>query len=51
VCDPADPAASCAISKWLEVAPIRTLNDAGPSEAACPGIGERAYALLLEVLA
>ncbi len=50
VCDPADPAAARAISKWLDSAPIRTLNVAGPSEAVCPGIGERAYALLLEVL-
>ncbi|MGH7289318.1 MAG: putative molybdenum carrier protein [Myxococcota bacterium] len=50
VCDPADPAASHAISEWLDAATIRTLNVAGPSEAACPGIEERAYTLLLELL-
>jgi len=47
--DPSEPDAARAISAWLDAAPIRTLNVAGPSEAACPGIGERAYALLAEV--
>ena len=50
VCDPSDPAAPATITQWLEASPIRTLNVAGPSEGSCPGIGERAYSLLLAVL-
>src|SRR5437588_9652596 len=50
VCDVSDPNAKEKIRRWLSALPIRTLNVAGPSEGASPGIGERAYLLLLQVL-
>ena len=50
VCDVDDPEAKQKIEQWLAVNEIATLNVAGPSEATAPGIGERAYALLMQVL-
>jgi hypothetical protein len=50
VCDPADPSACEAISGWIDESGIGTLHVAGPSEGVRPGIGEAAYALLVEVL-
>ena len=49
VCDPGDADAKQRILQWLATFPISTLNVAGPSEASSPGIGDRAYALLLQV--
>jgi Circularly permutated YpsA SLOG family len=49
VCDPADPMAPALITQWLREKSVHTLNVAGPSESACPGIGEQAYSLLLIV--
>ncbi|HKP03676.1 MAG TPA: putative molybdenum carrier protein [Chthoniobacterales bacterium] len=50
VCDVGDPEAKQKIDRWLAVNKITTLNVAGPSEATAPGIGEKAYALLKQVL-
>jgi hypothetical protein len=47
--DPADPMAPALITQWLREKSIHTLNVAGPSESACPGIGDQAYSLLLKV--
>ena len=49
VCDPCDPSAASKIRRWLDATPISALNVAGPSEGTSPGIGERAYTLLLEI--
>jgi hypothetical protein len=49
VCDPADEGAAARIVEWLRAAPIETLTVGGPSERTQPGIGEAAYALLVEV--
>ena len=38
-----------AVRAWLEKFKIKTLNVAGNSERTSPGIGEKAYAFLLEV--
>jgi hypothetical protein len=48
-CDVEDPNAKYKIQRWLNANAIKTLNVAGPSEARSPGIGDRAYALLLKV--
>jgi hypothetical protein len=49
VCNVIDSKAKEKILQWLATFPISTLNVAGPSEASSPGIGDRAYALLLQV--
>jgi len=49
VCDLEDGSASENIQRWLRTNPISTLNVSGPSESRSPGIGEKAYALLMEV--
>jgi hypothetical protein len=49
VCDPADPLAPEKIKNWLHTHQVHTLNVAGPSELAVPGIGDRAYALLRQI--
>ncbi|HXT50860.1 MAG TPA: putative molybdenum carrier protein [Thermoanaerobaculia bacterium] len=51
VCDPADPDATTRIVTWLRDSPvaIATLSVGGPSERTQPGVGEAAYALLVEV--
>ncbi|HKX30069.1 MAG TPA: putative molybdenum carrier protein [Blastocatellia bacterium] len=49
VCDPWDPTTVVKIAAWLRSRSIRTLNIAGPSERTVPGIGNRAYSLLLRV--
>jgi hypothetical protein len=51
VADPADPAAAREVARWLAAHPVRTLNVAGPAESTAPGIGDQAYALLVQVLA
>lgn len=51
IVDPGDPAARATVARWLAAHPIRTLNVAGPSETACPGIGAKTHSLLLCVLA
>ena len=50
VCDPSDPTAPVKIRQWLVALAVRTLNVAGPSEGASAGIGEQAYALLVQIL-
>jgi hypothetical protein len=49
ICDVEDPNAKYQIQRWLGANAIKTLNVAGPSEATSPEIGDRAYALLLQV--
>lgn len=60
VCDPDDPDAKEKIVRWLRALPLPAangsqageglnLNVGGPSERTAPGIGERAYDLLLDV--
>ncbi|HET9768862.1 MAG TPA: putative molybdenum carrier protein [Thermoanaerobaculia bacterium] len=49
VCDPADSQAAVRIVKWLRTVPVETLSVGGPSERTQPGIGEAAYALLVDV--
>lgn len=49
VCDLADPEAPVKIGQWLRAISIETLNVAGPSEGAVPGIEDEAYALLVRV--
>jgi hypothetical protein len=44
-----DPNAKQRIVEWVTLNSISTLNVAGPSESNAPGIGEQAYALLLQV--
>jgi len=51
VCDPFDPSTASKIREWLDAIPISTLNVAGSSERASPGIGDRAYTLTLEIFA
>lgn len=49
--DPWAPDAARRIAQWLEGLEISVLGVGGPSEAAVPGIGDRAYDLLIDVLA
>jgi hypothetical protein len=49
VCDPWDRECSVSIVSFLDASPIRVLNVAGPRESNSPGIGERAYRVLLDV--
>ncbi|MBI4529789.1 MAG: putative molybdenum carrier protein [Deltaproteobacteria bacterium] len=49
ICDPAESSAAAKIGQWLRALSIQTLNVAGPSEATAPGIGDQAYALLVEI--
>ena len=48
-CDVADASAEPQIVRWLRENAVHTLNVAGPSERAAPGVGETAYALLRDV--
>ncbi len=50
-CDPGEPGAARRIAAWLRRHGVRTLNVAGPSEGAAPGVGEAAFALLRAVFA
>ena len=50
ICDVDDLKAKEKIARWLAANPIETLNVAGPSESSAPGIGEKAYALVKNVL-
>ena len=49
VCDLDDPDAKEKIEEWLPANAIATLNVAGPSETASPGVGAHAYQLLKQV--
>ena len=49
VCHFDDPNAKQRIVEWVASNSIRTLNVAGPSESSAPGIGDKAYALLMQV--
>jgi hypothetical protein len=49
LCDSCDSSAASKIQQWLDAMPISTLNIGGPSEAAAPGISDRAYGLLFEI--
>jgi len=49
VCRLENGTASENIQRWLRTNPISTLNVSGPSESTSPGIGEKAYALLIQV--
>jgi hypothetical protein len=46
VVDPGDDSGPASIRQWLDGHDIRTLNVAGPRESGCPGIRDRALALL-----
>lgn len=46
--DPGDAAAASEIARWLDALGVRRLHVAGPSEGTVPGIGEVAYAFLLQ---
>ena|ERR1051325_9563540 len=50
-CDPVDPQAAERIAEWLRGNPIATLSVGGPSERTQPGIGQAAYALLVDAFA
>jgi hypothetical protein len=50
VCDVSDLTAKEKIREWLGNLSISTLNVSGPSEGISPGIGDRAYRLLLQIL-
>ena len=50
VCDDDDPDAPKKIQEWLGQLSISTLNVAGPGEGTAPGIGDRVYKLLTQVL-
>ncbi len=50
LCDPEDPMVPAIIMQWLREKSVHTLNVAGPSESACPGIGAQSYSILLRVL-
>jgi hypothetical protein len=50
-CDPDDPGAVACIRNWHRGLGVRTLNVAGPSEGAHPGIGELARRVLEEAFA
>jgi len=47
--DPWDSTAGARILEWLGTLDIQILSVGGPSESTVPGIGDQAYALLLEV--
>src|SRR4051812_24194674 len=49
VCHVDDPNAQQRIVEWVASNSIGTLNVAGPSESSAPGIGEKTYALLMQV--
>jgi Circularly permutated YpsA SLOG family len=49
VCQVDDPNAQQRIVEWVASDAIATLNVAGPSESNAPGIGEKAYALLMPI--
>jgi hypothetical protein len=48
-CDLDNPDAAGKIRQWLTESGIQILSVGGPSEATVPGIGDRAYSLLVEV--
>lgn len=50
-CDPVDLQAAARIAEWLRGNPIATLSVGGPSERTQPGIGQAAYALLVDAFA
>lgn len=48
--DPADEGALSVVRLWLQQHPIGVLNVAGPSEGTCPGIGQKAFEWMHELL-
>ena len=48
--DPYDAAAAMGVKAWIRDNNIKVLNVAGPSERTYPGIGERVYEFLKDVL-
>ncbi|MEY2584610.1 MAG: hypothetical protein QOD80_636, partial [Verrucomicrobiota bacterium] len=48
-CDVDDPDAANKIRQWLTAFAIETLSVGGPSESTAPGIGGKAYALLVRL--
>jgi hypothetical protein len=50
MCDPYDDECTERVRAWLARLQIRTLNVAGPSDAAAPGIGDAVRCLLERVL-
>jgi hypothetical protein len=48
-CDVDDPDAANKIREWLTAFAIETLSVGGPSESTAPGIGGKAYALLVRL--
>ncbi|VFN01385.1 MAG: Putative molybdenum carrier [Candidatus Kentron sp. G] len=49
IVDPDDDGASDKITRWVHHLDIRTLNIAGPSERAVPGIGGQAFKIMSRV--
>jgi len=49
ICDPSDPESLEKIEQWLRAKSVRILNVAGPAESTVPGIGEKAYSLLIQI--
>ena len=49
ICEVDDSEAKKKIGEWLETNAIVRLNVAGPAESISPGIGDKAYGLLLRV--
>jgi putative molybdenum carrier protein len=49
VLDPWDAEAAARIREWLDRLEIQTLGVGGPSEDTVPGIGDQAYAVLVQV--
>jgi len=50
VCDPTEGGAIERAKVWIEAMGVHTLNVAGPSEAASPGIGEKACFMLANLI-
>nr|VFJ55157.1 MAG: Putative molybdenum carrier [Candidatus Kentron sp. FM]VFJ76547.1 MAG: Putative molybdenum carrier [Candidatus Kentron sp. FM]VFK09199.1 MAG: Putative molybdenum carrier [Candidatus Kentron sp. FM] len=50
IVDPDDDGTSDEITSWVQHLDIRTLNIAGPSERAVPGIGEQAFEIMSRIL-
>lgn len=49
VCDIDDADAANKIRRWLATNAIRTLSVGGPAESTSPGIGDKAYALVIDI--
>jgi Circularly permutated YpsA SLOG family len=49
ICDVDDANAEEKICDWIRANVLKVLSIGGPSEGTCPGIGEKAYTLLVRV--